>query len=179
MSESVPDTKPEASSSTDYTTTGTVRLVNAVFYGHHGVMEEEHRIGGRYEVDVSVGLDFEDAALHDDLDRTVNYEQVYEFVRQLVTENNFYLIEKLAYRIAHKVLDTYPDLEGVEVTVRKPDPPVGGRATGPRRPTPSTIPARDAGSGRTRGRPASVDGRCDIERPRVVRGVREAGATDG
>ena len=107
-------------------TTGTVRLVNAVFYGHHGVMQEEHRVGGRYEVDVSVGIDFEEAALHDDLTRTVNYEQVYDFVRKLVTENNFYLIEKLAYRIAQTVLDTYPDVEGVEVTVRKPNPPVGG-----------------------------------------------------
>ena len=126
MSESVPDAQPEPPLSTNHDTTGTVRLVNAVFYGHHGVMQEEHRVGGRYEVDVSVGLDFEDAALHDDLTRTVNYEQVYEFVRRLVTENNFYLIEKLAYRIAHRVLDTYPDLEGVEVTVRKPNPPVGG-----------------------------------------------------
>lgn len=124
MSESVPDA--ETPLSANHTTTGTVRLVNAVFYGHHGVMQEEHRVGGRYEVDVSVGLDFEEAALHDDLTRTVDYEKVYEFVRQLVTENNFYLIEKLAYRIAHKVLKTYPDLEGVEVTVRKPNPPVGG-----------------------------------------------------
>jgi len=103
-------------------TTGHVRLVNAVFYGHHGVMEEEQRVGGRYEVE----LDFEDAALHDDLDRTVDYEQVYEYVRTLVTENHFYLIEKLAYRIANEVRDTYPDVEGVEVTVRKPNPPVGG-----------------------------------------------------
>ncbi|PSQ99424.1 MAG: dihydroneopterin aldolase, partial [Bacteroidetes bacterium SW_11_64_17] len=62
----------------------------------------------------------------DDLTRTVNYEKVYEFVRRLVTENKFYLIEKLAYRIAQTVLETYPDLEGGEVTVRKPNPPVGG-----------------------------------------------------
>ena len=107
-------------------TAGRVRLVNAVFYGHHGVMQEEHKVGGRYEVDVGVDLDFEEAARHDDLTRTVNYEKVYEFVRALVTENNFYLIEKLAYRIAHRVLDTYPSIEGVEVTVRKPNPPVGG-----------------------------------------------------
>ena len=40
----------------------TVRLVNAVFYAHHGVMQEEHRIGGRYEVDVAMDLDFEEAA---------------------------------------------------------------------------------------------------------------------
>jgi dihydroneopterin aldolase len=107
-------------------TIGTVRLINAVFYGHHGVMQEEHRIGGRYEVDVSVDLDFEAAAIHDDLDETVNYEKVYAFVRELVTENNFYLIEKLAYRIANKVVEFYPNIEEVEVTVRKPNPPVGG-----------------------------------------------------
>ncbi|PSQ88744.1 MAG: dihydroneopterin aldolase [Bacteroidetes bacterium QH_2_63_10] len=120
------DVDTEEASFSDRPTTGTVRLVNAVFYGHHGVMQEEHRVGGRYEVDVSVELDFEEAALHDDLTRTVDYEQVYEFVRKLVTENNFYLIEKLSYRIAQKVLDTYPNVEGVEVTVRKPNPPVGG-----------------------------------------------------
>jgi dihydroneopterin aldolase len=106
--------------------TGTVRLVNAVFYGHHGVMQEEHQIGGRYEVDVAADLDFEAAAIHDDLSETVNYEKVYGFVKDLVTENNFYLIEKLAYLIAHRVVEAYPDVEAVEVTVRKPNPPVGG-----------------------------------------------------
>ena len=126
MPEPESDIDAEETPLSDRSTTGTVRLVNAVFYGHHGVMQEEHRVGGRYEVDVSVGIDFEEAALHDDLTRTVNYEQVYDFVRTLVTENNFYLIEKLAYRIAQTVIDTYPDVEGVEVTVRKSNPPVGG-----------------------------------------------------
>jgi dihydroneopterin aldolase len=126
MGEAVSNDRPEASVSDGRTTSGKVKLVNAVFYGHHGVMQEEHEVGGRYEVDVGVELDFEEAARHDDLTRTVNYEKVYDFVRTLVTENNFYLIEKLAYRIAQQVLDTYPTVEGVEVTVRKPNPPVGG-----------------------------------------------------
>jgi dihydroneopterin aldolase len=119
---------PDASSDADASrsTVGTVRLVNAVFYAHHGVMQEEHRIGGRYEVDVSAELDFEEAAIHDDLEQTVNYEEVYGYVRELITENNFYLIEKLAYRIAHRVAEAYPDVHAVEVTVRKPNPPVGG-----------------------------------------------------
>lgn len=89
-------------------------------------MQEEHRIGGRYEVDVAVELDFKAAAQHDDLSKTVNYEQVYDAVKALVTQNNFYLIEKLAYLIAHKVEAIYPDVEAIEVTVRKPNPPVGG-----------------------------------------------------
>ncbi len=107
-------------------TVGTVRLINAVFYAHHGVMQEEHRLGGRYEVDVSADLNFERAAQTDDLSLTVDYERVYQLVNELVTKNNFYLIEKLAYLIAHRVAEEYPHLESVEVVVRKPNPPVGG-----------------------------------------------------
>jgi|SRR5690606_2799512 len=105
---------------------GTVRLVNAVFYAHHGVMQEEHRLGGRYEVDVAMDLDFRAAAEHDDLARTVDYERVYALLRDHVTGNTFYLIEKLAYRIACAVLDAFEIVEHVEVTVRKANPPVGG-----------------------------------------------------
>ena len=106
--------------------TGTVRLVNAVFYAHHGVMQEEHRIGGRYEADVSMEVDFEEAAIKDDLSLTVDYERIYRLVQEIVTQNRFYLIERLAYLIGQQVLASFPIVKAVEVTVRKPNPPVGG-----------------------------------------------------
>lgn len=106
----------------------TVRLVNAVFYAHHGVMQEEHRIGGRYEVDVAMDLSIEEAAQEDKLGATVDYGSIYDLVEGLVTKNQFYLIERLAYLIAEKVLATEARVEAVEVTVRKPNPPVGGTA---------------------------------------------------
>ncbi len=105
---------------------GSVRLINAVFYAHHGVMKEEHRLGGRFEVDVVMDVNFEDAAKTDNLNLTVDYEAIYKVVKKIVTENNFYLIEKLAYLIANEVLETYNVVHAVEVTVRKPNPPVGG-----------------------------------------------------
>ena len=105
---------------------GSVRLINAVFYAHHGVMQEEHRIGGRYEVDVVMDVNFEDAARTDSLELTVDYEAIYKVVHKIVTQNRFYLIEKLAYLIANEVLQTYQVVLGVEVTVRKANPPVGG-----------------------------------------------------
>lgn len=104
----------------------TVRLVNAVFYAHHGVMPEEHRVGRRFEVDVTLDVDVQAAAEADDLTQTVDYERVYRIAHRTVTENRFYLIERLAYLIAHEVLDTFPHATRAEVTVRKPDPPVGG-----------------------------------------------------
>jgi dihydroneopterin aldolase len=105
---------------------GTVKLINAVFYAHHGVMKEEHRVGGRYEVDVAMELDIDEAGEHDDLSRTVDYELVYRDVQRIVTQNNFYLIERLALLIARQVLSNNESVEQVEVTVRKSNPPVGG-----------------------------------------------------
>ena len=104
----------------------TVRLVNAVFYAHHGVMEEEHRIGGRYEVDVAMDADIRAAAETDDLSKTVDYERVYALVREVVTGEPAYLIERVGWRIAEAVGRAFPDVASVEVTVRKPNPPVGG-----------------------------------------------------
>lgn len=104
----------------------TVRLVNAVFYAHHGVMEEEHRIGGRYEVDVAMTLDVTEAAEKDDLSTTVDYERVYALVREVVAGRPAYLIERIAWLIAGAVRDAFPAVERVAVTVRKPNPPVGG-----------------------------------------------------
>lgn len=105
---------------------GTVGIRNAVFYAHHGVMKEEHRIGGRYEVDVAMHLDYEDAAKRDDLTKTVDYEKVYSLIKDIITNNNFYLIERLAHLIATSILDAAPVLSEIEVTVRKSNPPVGG-----------------------------------------------------
>lgn len=105
---------------------GTVRLINAVFYAHHGVMQEEHRIGGRYEVDVAMDIDFTSAAEADDLMRTVDYERVYRMVHDTITMNRFYLIERLAFLIAQQVIQYSTLVDAVEVTVRKANPPVGG-----------------------------------------------------
>ncbi len=106
--------------------TGTVRLNNAVFYAHHGVMQEEHRIGGRYEVDIAMDVNFKDAALEDDLAKTVDYERVYAEVKDIITGNKFFLIERLAFLIAHRILEKESMAINVEVTVRKANPPVGG-----------------------------------------------------
>lgn len=109
-----------------YASSGTVRLVNAVFYAHHGVLQEEHQLGGRYEVDVAMNLNFETAARTDTLKNTVDYERVYSLVQEIVTSNQFYLIEKLSYLIAQRILEAFDIVAEVEVTVRKPNPPVGG-----------------------------------------------------
>ncbi|NTU94385.1 MAG: dihydroneopterin aldolase [Chlorobiaceae bacterium] len=103
-----------------------IRLVNAEFYAWHGVLSEEHLLGGKYEVDAELRFDFQPAAEHDNIDMTVDYGRAYEIVRDVMTGRKAALIESLAYRIAMDLLQEFPLLEGVTVKVRKKNVPLGG-----------------------------------------------------
>ncbi|MEM6327891.1 MAG: dihydroneopterin aldolase, partial [Bacteroidota bacterium] len=58
--------------------------------------------------------------------KTVDYEHVYRLAKEVVMGNSSYLIERLAHRIGTAVLEAAPLVQRVEVTVRKPNPPVNG-----------------------------------------------------
>ncbi|NUQ81935.1 MAG: dihydroneopterin aldolase [Bacteroidetes bacterium] len=106
--------------------TTTIKLINCDFYAHHGVMQEEHRIGGRYQVDVEMTLDAEEAAMTDDITATVDYESVYSTLRHLILSQKKYLIEALAHQMAVELLGRFLKIHSVLIRVRKMNPPVGG-----------------------------------------------------
>lgn len=93
------------------------------FFGYHGVLPEENRLGQRFDVDVELVLDLEDAAAADDLAQTVNYAELYERVKAIVEGPPCRLIEALARRIATDLLGTYTIINEVTVRVTKPHPP--------------------------------------------------------
>ncbi len=103
-----------------------VRLVNMVFYAHHGVLKEEHTIGAKYEVDAELTFDFTDAAKNDDITKTVDYGSVYKKIREALTLKKYFLIEAVACEIANDLLNDFPILEQVSIRVRKRNPPVDG-----------------------------------------------------
>jgi dihydroneopterin aldolase/2-amino-4-hydroxy-6-hydroxymethyldihydropteridine diphosphokinase len=93
--------------------------------GHHGVLASERRDGQDFVVDVEMDLDLAPAGASDDLADTVNYADVAAAVVGLVEGQPVDLIEALAERIASSVLGAHPLVEAVEVTVHKPQAPVG------------------------------------------------------
>lgn len=107
-------------------TIGIIRIKNAIFYGYHGVHSSEQNSGGRFEVDVELYCDVSEATMTDSLSSTIDYEQVYSFLKSLITEKKFYLIESLASKIAHGLIERFDKVQKVIVKVRKPSPPVGG-----------------------------------------------------
>jgi dihydroneopterin aldolase len=95
------------------------------FYGRHGVNPEEQALGQRFEVDVTLQLDTRPAALADDLQRTINYAQVYKVVKRIVEDECFNLIETIAETIATHIGRQFTP-QRVQVCVRKPHAPIKG-----------------------------------------------------
>ena len=103
-----------------------IRLHNAVFYAYHGNQHEERHLGGKFHVDVEMETDFSEAAEHDRLNETVNYEQVYNLIQDIIMNQKFNLIETVAKRIADQIIATYEQVRSVRVRVRKPGAPIKG-----------------------------------------------------
>ena len=105
--------------------TDCIRIRNMTFYGYHGVAAEERRLGGRFSLDVELYLDLRPAGESDDLTRTVDYQAVYDLVRQVHDARGYQLLEALAHDVASAILAAFP-VEEVGVRVRKHSVPLQG-----------------------------------------------------
>ncbi len=103
-----------------------IRLNNATFYAYHGVLTNEQVSGGKFEVDVEMFGDFSVASQSDHLKDTVDYEKIYQAIKEMVLGRRFYLIESLGARIADSLIEKFSLLDRVVVRVRKHTPQVGG-----------------------------------------------------
>ena len=102
-----------------------IKLEGMSFFAHHGYYTHEQVRGGNYLVDVSLEIDIEQAALHDDLQGTVNYEVIYRICSDIM-DQPVKLIETVAYRIAHELRKTFPDVAKIQVVIQKLTPELGG-----------------------------------------------------
>jgi len=110
----------------DLPTTDEILLEGMHFYAYHGVNPEERSLGQRFMVDVILAVDLRPAGQSDHLDDTVSYSAVYKLVRRIVEGEPRNLIEAVAESIASHILESFPPVEHVTVTVRKPEVPMKG-----------------------------------------------------
>lgn len=107
-----------------------IALENMRFYAYHGLYEEERKIGNNFILDVTIDADTYAAGVVKEHDtekvvNTVNYELVYDICRiemgkpQLLLET---VIEKIIYHLKRHI----PNLNSVEIKIRKLNPPLGG-----------------------------------------------------
>jgi len=103
----------------------TIALEGMKFHAFVGWYEEEKILGNEITVDLYVNVPA-DVQEGDSLQETVNYETVYETVRQVLNEK-INLLETVCQRIIERVAALSTKIEGVEVRVSKLHPSVSGR----------------------------------------------------
>jgi dihydroneopterin aldolase len=101
----------------------TVEGINV--YAYHGCLEEEGKIGGNYRVDVYMKTNFAEAALLDDLSKTIDYVEVYDIVKAEMAIRSK-LIEHVGQRIMDRLQQRIKNLKSCRVRVTKYNPPMNG-----------------------------------------------------
>lgn len=94
-------------------------------YSFHGCLPEETKIGGDFETDVDLWVDFKAAAEKDDLTKTISYVIVNEVVEEEMAVRAD-LIETVAYRILNRLKIACPQIDKIRVKVMKINPPLDG-----------------------------------------------------
>jgi dihydroneopterin aldolase len=100
--------------------------VNGIkLYAFHGCLDEEGMIGGNYVIDVMLNTNFRDAALEDNLQKTIDYVFVNKIVEEEM-EIRSKLIEHVGHRIILRLKSSFQSIESVRVKVTKISPPING-----------------------------------------------------
>lgn len=105
--------------------THSITIEGIKLYAYHGCLEEEARIGGNYIVDVSMITNFAEAAITDDLGKTIDYCAVYEICKVEMAIRSK-LIEQVAERIFKNIKNNFTTILNLEVKVTKLLPPMNG-----------------------------------------------------
>lgn len=93
-------------------------------YAYHGVFPEEKARGQNFILTVELSMDLREAGMMDDIKKTVNYGEVCQDIKQIMTGNKFDLIEAVAENISDTILLKYEPVKSVRIIVSKPEAPI-------------------------------------------------------
>ena len=96
-----------------------IRLKDIIVYGYYCASDPERQVGQRLLMDLELDVDLSEAAASDALVDTVSYEEIYVAAQQLAGGTRCRLLEHLAQRVIDGLLQHFPRLAGVEVSLRK------------------------------------------------------------
>jgi dihydroneopterin aldolase len=110
-------------------TEGYVFLRHVRFYAFHGVMPQESKVGGDFDVDLRVGYPLEQAMESDEVNDTLNYAALYALVEQEMKQPSK-LLEHVAGRIMAAIGKAFPLVTSINLTLTKLNPPMGADCEG-------------------------------------------------
>lgn len=106
-----------------------IYLRNVRFHAFHGVLPQEGIVGNDYLVNLVLDYDFSSALKTDDLQGTLNYAEVYQKIREEMAVPSK-LLEHVAGRIAHRLFSDFPEIQKLQLSITKVNPPMGADSDG-------------------------------------------------
>ena len=101
----------------------TIEVRGLSLYTHHGVTAAERDVGQRLIFDVTFDVDDCAATMTDDVDDTIDYGDVCQFIALAASERSFKTLEALCSSIADRLIERY-GATSVSVRAAKPEPPI-------------------------------------------------------
>jgi dihydroneopterin aldolase len=102
----------------------TIFVTGLLIHAHHGVMEHEGKVGQRFVIDLELAVDLSSASRSDKLADTVSYSAIVDTATEVFTTRAYRLIEAAGGAVADALLEKFPKVETVRITVRKPHAPI-------------------------------------------------------
>lgn len=105
---------------------GHIEIEGMEFYAFHGHYDVEQVVGNRFTVDLTLDLDINKASETDNLEDTINYQEVYQIIKEEM-EINSRLLEHIAGRIMNRLHLCFDNLSKIRIKISKLNPPLGGQ----------------------------------------------------
>ncbi|MFA7056722.1 MAG: dihydroneopterin aldolase [Candidatus Cloacimonadales bacterium] len=102
-------------------------LKDMVFYGYHGVQDEERTLGQRFIVTIKLNTDDVHDKYITKLEDTVDYTKVYEVIKNVMEKDKFLLLENCANKILDTLLESFTLVQTATISIRKPSVPIQGQ----------------------------------------------------
>jgi|SRR3954453_5858949 dihydroneopterin aldolase len=100
----------------------TIELSKLRFHAFHGLYHEEKKLGGDFEVNVTVIHEpVKIPVLH--MNETIDYSAIYDLVKEMMQQAQP-LLETVATMIASEILKRFSHAEEVIVSITKLNPPI-------------------------------------------------------
>ena len=93
-------------------------------FAHHGVFEEEKKLGQKFVVSLEICFEMSRAAALDSIDDTINYAELCHRVSDFLKSKSYDLIEAAAAGLCNQILLEYPLAKRVKVCLKKPWAPI-------------------------------------------------------
>jgi dihydroneopterin aldolase len=104
---------------------GVIEIEGMQFYAYHGHFAAEQVVGNKFEVYVRLEANCNEAAKSDNLDDALNYQAVYETIKEVMQIKSA-LLENVAKRILDALFSRFPETLTARVKISKMNPPMGG-----------------------------------------------------